>query len=167
MAEQGSAFFVHPAWEELAAALGRALGWGGVSMNRDVAELCREDAAVAEALALLAHGPTPAVPPPTADRLLAYVQDHVADPTDLGAMAAHFGYSRSHLCRLARQELGQTVQRVWESAKIDRAKALLAQPALSVAQVAQRVGYRDPAYFSNVFHRATGLRPTAYRAALG
>ena len=48
-------------------------------------------------------------------------------------------------------------------ARIDEAKRLLASPGANVAQVAEQVGFADPAHFSRSFKRAEGISPSDYR----
>ena len=48
-------------------------------------------------------------------------------------------------------------------ARLDEAKRLLASPGTSVAQVAEQVGFDDPAHFSRSFKRAEGISPSDYR----
>jgi len=118
-------------------------------------------------LHLLARLQTPpAERPPAAvteAALRRYVYDHLSVPFDLAAAARHFGVSRSHLCRAARQQLGEPLGRFARSVKLAYARTLLAEPALSVQEVAKRVGYPDPLHFSKVFRRAFGEPPTRAR----
>ena len=44
---------------------------------------------------------------------------------------------------------------------------LLAAEHMSIAEIAQRVGFSDPAYFARAFRRHTGKSPVAYRALGG
>jgi len=53
-----------------------------------------------------------------------------------------------------------------QEVRIERARRLLEDPALPVAQVAARLGFSDPANFSRAFRRAVGLTPSAYRQTL-
>ena len=48
--------------------------------------------------------------------------------------------------------------------RMDRAKQLLLAGELSVAQVADAVGFADPYHFSRVFRQHEGMPPTEYRA---
>ena len=47
--------------------------------------------------------------------------------------------------------------------RIRRAKILLSESRLSVAQVAQSVGFESAARFSNMFKRSEGMTPREYR----
>ena len=50
--------------------------------------------------------------------------------------------------------------------RIDRAKVLLADPAMRVHAVAEEVGYNDVAHFSKSFKKIVGKTPGEYRASL-
>jgi AraC-like DNA-binding protein len=47
--------------------------------------------------------------------------------------------------------------------RLARARRLLHDTDLTSAEIAERCGFQDPAYFSRLFHRHCGLQPRAYR----
>ena len=47
--------------------------------------------------------------------------------------------------------------------KMQMAKFLLADTNLSIGEIAEKIGYNDIHYFSNLFQRKCGLRPSNYR----
>lgn len=49
------------------------------------------------------------------------------------------------------------------SLRMERAKELLSDPALTVTEVAYAVGFTDPLYFSRAFRRENGVSPQEYR----
>ncbi|MBX3182605.1 MAG: AraC family transcriptional regulator [Polyangiaceae bacterium] len=65
--------------------------------------------------------------------------------------------------RLAEQGLSYSA--LLEELASARAELLLADPALSIAEVAARVGYTDVTNFSRAFKRWSGVSPAAYRKA--
>ncbi len=65
--------------------------------------------------------------------------------------------------RLADQ--GTSYSALLEELAYARAELLLADPALSVAEVASEVGYTDATNFSRAFKRWSGVSPAAYRKA--
>lgn len=159
-------FFHWPEASSGAAVLERMLGFGRVSGGYSDEQQPLPTPAEGLLLHLLSLLHDPAEAPETAinERLLRqYLVDHLAEPTDLSKMAAHFAVSKSHLCRLGKAALGQTVGAAAEQVKINWAKVLLREPTLNIGEVARRVGYADPLYFSRVFHRATGASPRAWR----
>lgn len=46
--------------------------------------------------------------------------------------------------------------------RIEKAKSLLAKKRYMVYEVAEMVGYSDPAYFSRMFKQVTGLSPVEF-----
>jgi len=59
--------------------------------------------------------------------------------------------------------LGDTIQQHWQRMKMQWARTLLRTPDMSVADVAYRVGYEDPFYFSRAFKRVVGVSPARWR----
>lgn len=117
---------------------------------------------LAEALVRLARPESPEGSAITPAALEEYLRNHLAEPNDLGRMAEHFGISRAGLCRLARKRCRRTILQMSEAMKIDWAKTLLHSGSLSVRDVALRVGYSDPLYFSRVFRKHAGTSPRTW-----
>jgi AraC-like DNA-binding protein len=80
------------------------------------------------------------------------------------AVASRLGVSARTVDRRLADE-GRAFAELRDAVRHERARALLADPALSVAQVAQRLGYRDAANFSRAFRRQAGVPPSEYRRA--
>jgi two-component system response regulator YesN len=81
----------------------------------------------------------------------------------LERIAAEEGVSPYHLSRLFKAETGVNYIDFLTARRMEKARALLGNPRLSLKQIAFEVGYRDPNYFSRVFRKATGLSPREYR----
>ena len=87
-------------------------------------------------------------------------------PSDLSLdeIARRVASSRRQLQR-AYAEIGNTTFRDQITAvRMERAAELLATRALTVRDVANRVGYRQPAQFAKAFRRHHGLAPSDYRS---
>ncbi|MFC4600936.1 response regulator transcription factor [Cohnella hongkongensis] len=94
---------------------------------------------------------------------LEYLERHYADPdVDTDTVARDIGLSRDHLRHVFKEETGSTVQARLTDIRMDRAKRLLDEGALKVYEVAERVGYRNGQYFSQVFRKTTGMTPLDY-----
>jgi AraC family transcriptional regulator len=96
-------------------------------------------------------------------KAVAYIEEHLAEPISLEALARLVDLSACYFCRAFRQSLGMPPQRYQLSQRIERAKTLLAKRAASVTDVGLAVGYNDTSAFCTAFRRATGLTPSAYR----
>lgn len=66
----------------------------------------------------------------------------------------------------AKMFTGKTAQMVVYGLIASEAKRLLTYESLSVKEVAFRLGFNDPFYFSNYFKKHTGVSPSAYREQL-
>lgn len=79
------------------------------------------------------------------------------------AIAAQLKMSPGYLSDLLRQETGRSAIDHIHSYLISEAKNLLIGADLTVAQIAYRLGFENPPYFSRLFRKETGLSPVAYR----
>jgi AraC family transcriptional regulator len=98
--------------------------------------------------------------PPWRMRLL---QERVyadAPPPSLGELADICSMTVRQLVRAFKVETGQTVGQFVEGAMVERARALLADSELSIADISQTLGFSHPGSFTYAFRRATGLRPS-------
>jgi AraC family transcriptional regulator len=96
-------------------------------------------------------------------KAVAYIEEHLAEPISLEALARLVGLSACYFCRAFRQSTGMPPQRYQLSQRIERAKTLLAKRAASVTDVSLTVGYNDTSAFCTAFRRVTGLTPSTYR----
>jgi AraC-like DNA-binding protein len=81
-------------------------------------------------------------------------------------LAAETGWSRQHLGRRFRQELGITPKLAAKVMRFDRARKLVQQAeADPLAQVAALCGYYDQAHLVRDFHQLSGCTPTELVAA--
>ncbi|WP_313896022.1 AraC family transcriptional regulator [Streptomyces sp. YIM 98790] len=81
----------------------------------------------------------------------------------LAGHAARLRVSAGYLTEAVRKATGRPPGRLLREARTLEAKRLLAATDLTVRQVASRVGYPDPAYFSRFFRRETGMSPGDFR----
>lgn len=95
-------------------------------------------------------------------RLRERVQADMAVP-HLEELAELCGLSVRHLSRAFKAETGQTIARYVQQATIERAYAKLADPDLSVAELAQSLGFASATSFAFAFRRETGLSPSDVR----
>ncbi|MEM9790135.1 MAG: AraC family transcriptional regulator [Planctomycetota bacterium] len=84
-------------------------------------------------------------------------------PVDWAALARDHRMSESTLRAGCRRRTGLPPGRYLARLRCDRAAALLTETGLSVAEIADRVGYVDAPTFSKAFKRTVGLSPDHYR----
>lgn len=87
-----------------------------------------------------------------------------ADPElDLGAVAAHAGYSRYHFLRAFKAAYDETPGHYLTHRRIERAEEMLRSADLSVTEICHLVGFSSLGTFSARFKDRTGLTPSEYR----
>lgn len=84
-------------------------------------------------------------------------------PLSVADRAAEVGLTSCELGEAVRTATGLTVTDFVIEVRLARAQALLAETRLDVGQIATRVGYDDPAYFSRIFSRRNGVSPSTFR----
>ncbi len=78
-------------------------------------------------------------------------------------LAQSCGMSEGHFSRSFRQEFGLPPARYRLLARLERAKQLLRESPLSLAEIAEATGFGDEWHFSHRFKRECGLPPGRYR----
>jgi AraC family transcriptional regulator of arabinose operon len=97
------------------------------------------------------------------DQAIAYLLRHHDQRIVIADLAADLGVSAGWLFRAFRRRTGVTPQAFLERERMTRAGHLLSAGGLSVARVAELVGFADPLYFSRAFRRHHGRPPSALR----
>jgi AraC-like DNA-binding protein len=104
-----------------------------------------------------------AAPPEPADAfrgaLLHRLEQRLARPLDLEALARELGVSRRTLSARCRAICGTSPARLLARLRLERARALLHETGLPVKAVAVRCGFANPNHFSTAFRRAFGRPP--------
>jgi len=77
--------------------------------------------------------------------------------------ARRLALSPGHLRALTKRHLGVSVVRLVDEHAVVATKRELLYSEASCAQVASRMGFADPAYFSRWFRRLTGESPREFR----
>ena len=78
-------------------------------------------------------------------------------------MGRVIGYTKYYLSRKFKQEMGVSIWDYINERKVEEAKLLLADPNLTIQDVADKLNYCSRSYFSEVFKNCTGQWPSAYR----
>lgn len=97
----------------------------------------------------------------------AYIADHCTQRLSLQEVADHCYVSQWHLSKLLNKHLAQSFYDLLNAERIRQAKRLMADPALRISEVAERVGYADTAHFSRVFKKLEGVSAGEWRNLCG
>lgn len=99
-------------------------------------------------------------------RARAHMEDCLRGHTSLDELATLAGLSRWHFTRAYRDAYGYSPIQHFLHRKMETACELLDARTCSITDVAYDMGYEDPAYFSRLFRRITGMSPQAYQRSL-
>jgi len=98
-----------------------------------------------------------------AQKVKEYIQKNYYYDISVEKMAKSFHLSRNYLYMLFKKEYECSPQSYLLNLRIEKAKELLMyERNLTVSEVALVVGFRDPLYFSRVFHKKVGVPPREY-----
>ena len=79
-------------------------------------------------------------------------------------LAHRVGISVAHLNSICRELAGQSALQIMHQRLLLEAKRHLIYTPMSVSEVADSLGFVDPAYFARFFRRLTGTTPSGFRA---
>ncbi|WP_226527012.1 AraC family transcriptional regulator [Metabacillus niabensis] len=98
-------------------------------------------------------------------RICGYLTRNYDQKISIQTLCHLFNISPRHLNRLFKQETGQTIIEMVHNIRIEKAKQYLIETDEKVINVAIRVGYEDPAFFSRLFRRIVGCSPGKFKAS--
>ncbi len=102
-----------------------------------------------------------------AANIVDYITANYYDIDNLDEIASQFYISKQHLCNLFKQHTGTTIVKYINILKIHASFEYLFQKGLSITEVAEKSGFCNVQYFSQIFKSVTGLSPLAYRKSGG
>lgn len=96
--------------------------------------------------------------------VLAHMQEHLDQNLSLSEAAAIACRSTSTLSHLFRKKLGKGFKQVQIEMKLSRAEEYFRTvPGVTIQEVAYKLGFKDPLYFSRLFKKYRGFPPSTYR----
>lgn len=96
--------------------------------------------------------------------VLEHIDAHLATDLDAAELARVAHLSPSRLSHLFTAQVGTSLARYVEAQRLELAARLLEMTPEPVADIAGRVGFRDPLYFSRRFRTLRGVSPSEHRA---
>lgn len=101
-------------------------------------------------------------------RFTAFVEQHIANENlSVQDICSNLGVSKIQLYRKIKPLINSGINEYILQQRIQKAKQLLQNENLSLAEVAAKTGFSTPSYFSACFKKATGTTPKAYKTRFG
>lgn len=100
---------------------------------------------------------------PLSARAIHYMQENIEHNITLEQLSAYFKYSPSHFSMLFQKEAGVSPINFFIRLKIQKACQYIELTNLKLSDIATKLGFEEPAYFSRLFTKVMGLSPSEYR----
>jgi AraC family transcriptional regulator of adaptative response/methylated-DNA-[protein]-cysteine methyltransferase len=101
----------------------------------------------------------------TVERALRLIEARALDEDGVDALAARLGIGTRHLSRLFQKHLAASPVQVAQTTRVQRAKRLLDETDLAMAEIAMRAGFGSLRRFNAVFAEVYKRPPTKIRRA--
>jgi AraC family transcriptional regulator len=108
------------------------------------------------------HGPG-GLAPAQLRRVIEYMNTHLHQELSLLELAEAAGLSLHHFGQAFKLATGMSPHRYVIEKRVDRARELLRNPLLSIAEIATIVGFASQSHLTVNFRRLTGLTPARFR----
>lgn len=97
-------------------------------------------------------------------QVVRYIDQHLHEDISLMDLAAVADLTPDHFGAAFKASIGKTPHRYHVERRIHRAKELLLDVTLTIAQVAHEVGFSSQSHFTASFRKITGVSPTEFRS---
>ncbi|WP_238392539.1 AraC family transcriptional regulator [Paenibacillus antri] len=94
--------------------------------------------------------------------VIGFMERRIDEPLTLGEISQAMHVTKARLKEVFKEQTGQSVMRYFSLMKMERAKKIIREEACSFSEVAERLGFATPQYFSNAFKKLTGASPSEY-----
>ena len=98
-------------------------------------------------------------------QLVDMIEQQLAEPLNIGQLAAQCALSPYHFARMFRESFGVPPHQYLLARRLTRARELLRNSRLSLGDVALACGFASASHFANRFKQTVGATPGEYRAA--
>jgi LacI family transcriptional regulator len=96
-------------------------------------------------------------------RALTFIREHAIEPIGVCDVLAAVPLSRRPLELRFKRDTGRTLQKEIWRVRLERAKEMLIETDLPVAEIATRCGFSEPQRMTEVFGRELAIAPGAFR----
>lgn len=92
-----------------------------------------------------------------------YVTEHISEEITVDQLAGVAGFSKFHFSRIFKELAGMSCHEYLIQRRLETAEQLLADPDISITDVAMRSGFGSISTFSRIFRKEKNITPSDYR----
>lgn len=96
------------------------------------------------------------------DQSILFMQKNIHENLKIKDLSIHVNLSESHLSKIFRNQTGSSPLDYFINLKMQEAIRLLTNQTLKIKEVAYRLGYNDPYYFTRIFTKHIGSSPGSF-----
>lgn len=96
-----------------------------------------------------------------------FMKGNYNKPISIEDIADVAGVSTGYLSKLFKRELDMGLNEYLTCIRLEKSQELLSETSMSVKEIALMVGYSDEKYYSRLFKKTIGIKPTDYRKLFG
>lgn len=104
--------------------------------------------------------------PPKLKRVLDFIEANLQESIGLDDLARAAGLSANHFLRVFKLATGETPYHFLRARRLERARQLLTDNTMPLAELALECGFANQAHFTAAFSREVGISPGRYRRAV-
>jgi len=104
--------------------------------------------------------------PPKLKRVIDFIEANLQESIGLDDLARAAGLSANHFLRVFKLATGETPYHFLRARRLERARQMLADDAMPLAELALECGFANQAHFTAAFSRELGISPGRYRRAI-
>ncbi len=98
------------------------------------------------------------------DRARSYMREKLEENLSVPQVAVQVGMGYSDFRKRFKEYTGFSPSQYYLNLRLQHAKELLSMSTLSVKEIAYRLQFQSPDYFSTLFKKKTGLKPSEFRS---
>ncbi len=97
------------------------------------------------------------------EQIIQYVQTHLKDEITLEEVAKKVYLTPNYVGYVFKESMGMCFSEYVQACRMEAAQRMLKEPGCKIYEVALKVGYKNPHYFSKLFREHTGCNPSDYK----
>lgn len=103
--------------------------------------------------------------PPKLKRVIRYMHNNLHKKLTLPELAGETGWNMYYFARMFKRYLDETPHQYLLKLRMEKAKTLLLNKEMTLAQIAYAIGFESHSHFTQTFRKIVGTSPDQYRKA--